>query len=92
MLGSGVADLTSGFKCFRRAVLETLPLERVKARGYAFQVEMTYRTSRAGFTIAEVPIVFTDRRVGGSKMSYGIVGEAVWRVPAIRIQAALGRL
>jgi dolichol-phosphate mannosyltransferase len=92
VLGSGVSDLTSGFKCFRREVLEALPLEEVRSRGYAFQVEMTYRAARAGFRVAEVPIVFTDRRVGGSKMSYGIVGEAAWRVPAIRIQAALGRL
>ena len=92
VLGLGVRDLTGGFKCFRREVLEALPLERVHTRGYAFQVEMTYRALRRGFRVREVPIVFTDRTAGGSKMSYAIVGEAVWKLPAIRIRAALGRL
>ena len=92
MLGSRIADLTGGFKCFRRPVLEALPLGSVRSRGYAFQVEMTYRTQRAGFRVLEVPIVFTDRADGGSKMSHAIVREAIWKVPAIRIQAALGRL
>ncbi len=92
LLSSPVADLTGGFKCFRRAVLEALPLERVRTRGYAFQVELTYRALRAGFSVVEIPIVFSDRSVGGSKMSAAIVAEGVWKVPAMRIQAALGRL
>ena len=92
VLSTRIADLTGGFKCFRRPVLEALPLERVRTRGYAFQVEMTYRALRQGFRVTEIPIIFTDRAVGGSKMSHAIVGEAIWRVPAIRIQAALRRL
>jgi len=92
LLGTRVADLTGGFKCFRRVVLETLPLGRVQTRGYAFQIEMTYRALRAGFRVVEVPIVFTDRTVGESKMSNGIIAEAIWKVPAIRIRAAFGRL
>ena len=68
---SGVAihDLTGGFKCFRREVLEAIDLDSVDSRGYAFQVEMTYRAIRAGFRVAEVPIIFRDRRVGASKMT-----------------------
>ena len=92
LLGVRIADLTGGFKCFRSGVLEALPLERVRTRGYAFQIETTYRALRAGFRVVEVPILFTDRTVGESKMSKSIVGEAIWKVPAIRIRAALGRL
>jgi dolichol-phosphate mannosyltransferase len=92
ILGIGVSDLTGGFKCFRREVLETLPLGSVAAQGYAFQVEVTYRAIRAGFSVAELPIVFSERTSGRSKMSYGIVGEAVWKVPALRIASARGRL
>ena len=84
MLGVGVSDLTGGFKCFRRAVLETIDLDSVRSRGYAFQVELTYRTIQHGFRVAEVPIVFRDRRVGSSKMSRAIVAEAIWRVPLLR--------
>ena len=84
VLGVDVRDLTGGFKCFRREVLETLDLDAVQARGYAFQVELTYRAIRHGFKVAEVPIVFRDRRVGTSKMDRSIVAEAVWRVPLLR--------
>lgn len=92
LLGVGVRDLTGGFKCFRRRVLETIDLDAVAARGYAFQIETTYRTLRAGFTVIELPIVFVDREVGGSKMSRSIVLEAVWRVPLLRWLALRGRL
>ena len=81
VLGVGVRDLTGGFKCFRREVLEAIDLDAVEARGYAFQVEMTYRAIQRGFRVVEVPIVFRDRRVGNSKMSAAIVAEAIWRVP-----------
>ena len=82
-----IQDLTGGFKCFRRAVLEAIDLDDVTAEGYAFQIEMTYRTSLLGFQIQEVPITFTDRVAGGSKMSRRIVAEASWRVPSLRLRA-----
>jgi len=84
VLGVGVRDLTGGFKCFRREVLETIDLDSIQARGYAFQVEVTYRALRAGFKVVEVPIVFRDRQAGSSKMDRSIVAEAVWRVPLLR--------
>ncbi len=84
ILGVEVKDLTGGFKCFRREVLEAIDLDAVDARGYAFQIEMTYRALEAGFEVAEVPIVFRDREVGKSKMDSSIVGEAMWRVPRMR--------
>lgn len=84
VLGLPVQDLTGGFKCFRRQVLETIPLELVSSRGYAFQVEMTYRAAKAGFKIVEVPICFRERRAGASKMSGKIVAEAAWKVPLLR--------
>lgn len=84
VLGVGVRDLTGGFKCFRREVLEAIDLDAVRARGYAFQVELTYRAIEAGFRVVEVPIVFRDRRAGASKMDRAIVAEAVWRVPQLR--------
>lgn len=92
-LGIGVRDLTGGFKCYRREVLEAIGLESLAAKGYAFQVETTYRALRAGFRVAEIPIVFTERRAGASKMSRSIFLEAVWRVPAMRLRrgAAPGR-
>jgi dolichol-phosphate mannosyltransferase len=86
VLGVGVRDLTGGFKCFRREVLEAIPLHEVRADGYAFQIEMTYRALRKGFRVVEVPIVFADREAGGSKMSRAIVVEAVWKVPALRLR------
>jgi dolichol-phosphate mannosyltransferase len=84
VLGVNVRDLTGGFKCFRRKVLETLDLEHVHADGYGFQIELTYRTIKAGFRVQEIPIVFRDRRVGQSKMTARIALEAVWKVPALR--------
>jgi dolichol-phosphate mannosyltransferase len=92
VLGAPVRDLTGGFKCFRRRVLETIDLDAVSSRGYAFQIELTYRALRAGFRVHEVPIRFVDRTAGSSKMSRAIVAEAVWKVPALRAQALLGRL
>jgi dolichol-phosphate mannosyltransferase len=85
-LGLPVKDLTGGFKCFRRIVLETINLDTIEARGYAFQVETTYRALKAGFRVVEVPIVFKDRTDGTSKMSKSIVAEAIWRVPAMRFR------
>jgi dolichol-phosphate mannosyltransferase len=92
LLGLSLRDLTGGFKCYRRGVLETIDLDRIHAKGYAFQIETTYRAIRAGFRVAELPITFVDREVGGSKMSRSIVLEAVWRVPVLRVRALLGRL
>jgi dolichol-phosphate mannosyltransferase len=92
VLGLPLRDLTGGFKCYRRDVLETIDLDRIRAKGYAFQIETTYRAIRAGFRVVEVPITFVDREVGGSKMSRSIVLEAVWRVPVLRGRALLGRL
>jgi dolichol-phosphate mannosyltransferase len=86
LLGVPVADLTGGFKCFRREVLEAIDLDAVQAKGYAFQVELTYRAVQRGFRVVEVPIVFRDRRVGSSKMSRAIVAEAIWRVPLLRLR------
>lgn len=85
-LGLDVMDLTGGFKCFRREVLEAIRLETVSALGYAFQIETTYRAIAAGFSVVETPIVFSDRRVGESKMSRAIVAEAAWRVPIMRLR------
>ena len=92
VLGVPVRDLTGGFKCFRRAVLEAVPLDEVRSRGYAFQIELTYRAIRRGFRAQEVPIRFTDRTVGGSKMSRAIVLEAIWKVPLLRLAALRGAL
>ena len=85
LLGVSVRDLTGGFKCYRRAVLEAIDLDAIHSKGYAFQIETTYRALGAGFCVVEVPIVFVDREVGGSKMSKAIVLEAVWKVPALRL-------
>lgn len=84
LLGLPIRDLTGGFKCFRREVLEAIDLDAIAARGYAFQVEMTYRAIELGFSVAEVPIVFHERRAGASKMSRSIVLEAAWMVPKMR--------
>jgi dolichol-phosphate mannosyltransferase len=84
ILGLAVRDLTGGFKCFRREVLEAIDLPTVRSRGYAFQVELTYRAVRAGFRVVELPIVFRDRRLGRSKMSWRIAGEAALLVPQLR--------
>ena len=92
LLGIPVRDLTGGFKCFRRSVLETIDLDAITARGYGFQIEGTYRAFRAGFRVVEIPITFVDRRVGESKMSGAIVLEAAHHVPALRWKALRGRL
>jgi dolichol-phosphate mannosyltransferase len=91
-LQSRIRDLTGGFKCFRRAVLETIDLDAIDSKGYAFQIETTYRVVRAGFRVEEVPIAFTDREQGTSKMSGTIVVEAMWKVPGLRLRALAGRL
>jgi len=85
-LHMGVKDPTGGFKCYRRRVLETVDLDAITSKGYAFQIETTYRARRAGFTVVEVPITFADRAQGHSKMSRAIVLEAMWRVPLLRVQ------
>jgi dolichol-phosphate mannosyltransferase len=88
VLGVDVQDLTGGFKCFRRRALEAIDLDAIRARGYAFQVEMTYRAIEAGMRVVEVPIVFRDREAGHSKMDSSIVAEAIWRVPMLRARRA----
>ena len=87
-----VADLTGGYKCFRREVLEAIPLDRVESNGYAFQIEMSFRAWKKGFRIREIPIMFVDRDIGESKMSKKIVREAVWRVWRLRWLSMIGRL
>jgi dolichol-phosphate mannosyltransferase len=84
VLGLRVRDLTGGFKCFRRDVLERIHFDSVRSQGYAFQVELTYRAVRAGFRVVEIPIVFRDREHGTSKMSWRIAAEAMWLVPLLR--------
>jgi dolichol-phosphate mannosyltransferase len=84
VLGVGVRDLTGGLKCFRAEVLEALDLGSVRSEGYAFQVELTYRALQRGFRVKEIPIVFSERRAGESKMSRRIVLEAAWVVPRLR--------
>lgn len=92
LLGVPVRDVTGGFKCFKREVLEAIDLGAVSSKGYAFQIELTYRALRAGFAVVEVPIVFADRTHGASKMSRAIFLEAVARVPALRLDAVRHRL
>lgn len=90
--GMSVRDLTGGFKCFRRDVLCALDLTSIHSNGYAFQIEMSFRAHRRGFSIKEIPIVFVDREHGQSKMSKAIVREAIWMVPKLRLMALFGRL
>ncbi|HEX9394653.1 MAG TPA: polyprenol monophosphomannose synthase [Gemmatimonadales bacterium] len=90
--GLRIWDLTGGFKCFRRHVLEALDLSQVRSNGYAFQIEMSVRAWRKGFKLAEIPIVFVDRLEGQSKMSRAIVREAVWMVPRLRLMVWFGRI
>jgi dolichol-phosphate mannosyltransferase len=92
ILGVEIHDLTGGFKCFRRTVLEEIGLEQIKTKGYAFQIETTYRALKSGCRVVEVPIVFAEREAGRSKMTRGIVLEAVAKVPELRFRALLGRL
>jgi dolichol-phosphate mannosyltransferase len=89
VLGLGVRDLTGGFKCFRREVLEAIDLGAIESKGYAFQVEITYRAARAGFRVVEVPILFRDRTAGDSKMTGAIAAEAMWRIPHLRYRRGL---
>jgi len=88
VLGAPVHDLTGGFKCFSAGLLEAIELPSVRSRGYAFQVELTYRALRRGFRVVEVPIVFRDREHGQSKMSWQIAAEAIWLVPALRLRGS----
>lgn len=90
--GLPLSDSTGGFKCFRRAVLEAIDFERVRSNGYSFQIEMSFRAWRKGFRLVEIPIVFTDRVEGQSKMNKRIVREAIWMVWWLRLQALVGRL
>jgi len=92
LLGVGIRDLTGGFKCFRREVLEAIDLEAIAAKGYGFQIETTYRVLRKGFSVVEIPITFVDRRVGESKMGGSIVIEAMLQVPLLRYRALRGQL
>jgi dolichol-phosphate mannosyltransferase len=87
LLGVRIRDLTGGFKCFRRHVLETLDLDAIESKGYAFQIETTYRVVKRGFRVEEIPIVFVDRTEGTSKMSRSIVLEAMLKVPLLRFTA-----
>jgi dolichol-phosphate mannosyltransferase len=90
--GVPIADLTGGFKCFRREVLEAIPLDSVESSGYSFQIEMSFRAWIRRFRIGEIPIMFVDRDVGESKMSKKIIREAVWRVWRLRWLAIRGKL
>ena len=90
--GLKIWDLTGGFKCFRRRVLEAIDLSQVGSNGYAFQIEMSVRAWRKGFKLREIPIVFVDRAEGQSKMNRAIVREAVWKVPRLRLMAWFGRI
>ena len=90
--GLPLSDSTGGFKCFRRRVLESIDLERVRSNGYSFQIEMSFRAWKQGFRLSEIPIVFTDRVEGHSKMNKRIVREAIWMVWWLRVQALAGRL
>ncbi|HXL06623.1 MAG TPA: polyprenol monophosphomannose synthase [Gemmatimonadales bacterium] len=90
--GLRIWDLTGGFKCFRRRVLEAIDLSQVRSNGYAFQIEMSVRAWRKGFTLKETPIVFVDRTEGQSKMNRSIVREAVWMVPRLRFMTLFGRI
>jgi len=87
VLGVQVKDLTGGFKCFRREVLENIDLDTVRGQGYVFQIELTYRALQSGFEVAEIPITFRDRTAGKSKMSWQIAAEAIWLVPSIRFRS-----
>lgn len=91
ILGMPILDLTGGFNCWRRDVLEAVDLDAVTSNGFAFHLEMKYRAFRRGFRLVEVPIVFVDRRVGESKMSGSIVREALWKVWRFRLDSRIGK-
>ena len=86
VLGMKVYDTTAGFKCYSRKVLETIDLDKVKMKGYGFQIEMKYSAYKLGFKIREVPVIFVDRTEGTSKMSSSIFGEAFWGVMGLRLR------
>ena len=90
--GMTIRDTTSGYKCFRREVLEHIELDEVRSDGYAFQIEMNYRCWRKGYRMCEIPIIFVDRRSGTSKLSRGVINEAVWIVWWLRLQRLLRRI
>lgn len=90
--GMSIRDTTSGYKCFRREVLENIDLDEVRSDGYAFQIEMNFRCWRKGYRIREIPIIFVDRRSGTSKLSQGVINEAVWIVWWLRLQRLLRRI
>jgi len=90
--GLPLTDSTAGFKCFRREVLESIDFEKVRSNGYSFQIEMSFRAWKKGFRLVEVPIVFTDRMEGQSKMNKRIVREAIWMVWWLRLRSVVGRL
>ena len=92
ILGVSIRDTTAGFVCFKSSTLRALDLDRIRLKGYGFQVEMKYRVFRKGLKIVEVPIIFTNRVLGESKMNGGIIGEAIFGIIGIRIKAMLGRL
>ncbi len=89
--GLPVSDPTGGFKCYRRAVLEQTDLDRITSNGYAFQIELSHSVWMRGFHVIEIPIVFEERRAGQSKMSWAIVWEAIWRVPALLVRSRFRR-
>jgi dolichol-phosphate mannosyltransferase len=91
VLRMNVYDCTAGFKCYRRAVLEKIDLDKIEMKGYGFQIEMKYTTMKLGFAIAEVPIIFINRKEGVSKMSSGIFGEAFWGVLKLRFRTITPR-
>ena len=90
--GMTIRDTTSGYKCFRREVLEHIDLDEVRSDGYAFQIEMNFRCWRKGYRMREIPIIFVDRRSGTSKLSQGVINEAVWIVWWLRLQRLLRRI
>ena len=90
--GMTIRDTTSGYKCFRREVLENIELDEVRSDGYAFQIEMNFRCWRKGYRIREIPIIFVDRRSGTSKLSQGVINEAVWIVWWLRLQRLLRKI
>jgi len=91
IVGARIKDLTGGFKCFRRCVLEAIDLDRIRSDGYAFQIEVNYKAYSKGFKITEIPIIFVERRAGSSKMSKKIIWEAFWLVWRLRLWRMTGR-
>ena len=87
-----IKDSTSGFKCYRREVLEAINLDKVSSDGYSFQMEMNFKAWKLGFRIIEIPIIFVDRIVGSSKMSKKIIREAIWEVWRLRLSTILGKI